>query len=59
MMARSWKTISITYEIHAQEYEDGRFTVPKQICDLLGLKPLDDINLVVQDVSGQPILDGI
>lgn len=43
--------ISITFEINAQSHRDGQFTVPKQVCDLLGLKPGEEISSLIEPMK--------
>ena len=48
----------MTFEINPQKHNDGQFTIPKQVCDLLKLKPLDEIDLLVRDHNGKRLLIG-
>lgn len=52
------EVLSVTFEIDAQEYKDARFTVPQEVCGILGLKSGDDIVLVIQHPSGGPVFSG-
>jgi hypothetical protein len=46
------KIISVTFEATAQNYTNGRLTVPKSICDLMELDVEDGI---VVKIKGQTI----
>ena len=51
--------ISVTYEIDAQSHTDGRFSVPTEVCEILGgLKNGDPVNLVIQSTSGELLYSG-
>lgn len=39
---------SVTYEIDAQSHRGGQFTVPKAVCDILGLQAGDQVALVIK-----------
>jgi len=43
--------ISITFEIDAQNHKDGHFSVPRGVCNLLGLQAGDDIALFIKSSS--------
>lgn len=45
--------ISVTFEINAQHHRDGQFSVPKKVCDILGLGNGDDIKLIVATAAGR------
>lgn len=45
------KIVSITFEIDAQSHRDGQFTIPAKVCELLELKPEDDIVLFIETSS--------
>jgi hypothetical protein len=46
------KIISITFEATAQNHKNGRFSVPKAICDIMELEHEDG---VVVEIKGQKI----
>lgn len=53
------RVISVTFEIDVQSYTDGRFTVPIEVCEILGgLKNGDLVNLVIQSTSGLQLFAG-
>jgi hypothetical protein len=48
----------VTYEIDAQKHIDGRFNVPKKVCNILGLKYGDHIRLMVLTLGGELLYHG-
>jgi len=51
--------ISVTFEVDAQSHADGRFSVPTEVCEILGgLKNGDLVNLVIQSKSGAQLYAG-
>lgn len=54
----SHEITSVTFRIKAQSHKKGQFSVPKKVCELLGLADGDSIYLVVQAISGALIFDG-
>lgn len=49
--------ISVTFEINAQRHTDGQFTVPKNVCDLMGLKGGDKVSLVIISPQGSDVFE--
>ncbi len=55
----SHQVISVTFEINAQSHKDGVFSIPAEVCKILGdLKNDDQVNLVVQSTSGDQLFAG-
>ena len=58
-MTNSSRIVSITFEVNT-ETERPRFNVPKGITKLLGLKPGNDIAVVIKNAkSGRPLYAGV
>lgn len=47
-----YRVLSVTFEVDPDEHSVGRFFVPKQVRDALGLQQGDDISLLVDTPSG-------
>jgi len=54
-----YKIISIVFDIDAQKHREGQFTVPIEVCEKLGLKPKDDIHLIIETPSGMFLYNGV
>lgn len=55
----SYKILSVTFEIDAQSHTDGQFSVPAEVCKILGgLKNSDPVNLVINSTSGALLYSG-
>lgn len=52
------KVLSVTFETNAQPSTEGRFTIPKTICEFLGLESEDAIQLLIQTPEGKTLYDG-
>lgn len=39
---------SVTFEIDSQPHRSGQFSVPKAVCDILGLRPGDQVALIIK-----------
>ncbi|MFC2063711.1 hypothetical protein ACFLXB_01265 [Chloroflexota bacterium] len=50
--------LSVTFEINAQSHKDGQFTVPNDVCIILGLDNEDMIRLVVETPGGTHLFSG-
>jgi hypothetical protein len=51
------KIISVTFEIDVQK-KAPQFSVPKEVCNILGVQGEDELALVVQDTAGTVLFDG-
>lgn len=54
----SSEIISVTFEIDSMN-RDGYFSVPKKVCDLLGLRPKDYANIIINHPKGEHLFSGI
>jgi len=53
------KVISVTFDVDAQSHTDGHFSVPAEVCEILGgLKNGDQVNLEIQSISGAQLYLG-
>jgi bifunctional DNA-binding transcriptional regulator/antitoxin component of YhaV-PrlF toxin-antitoxin module len=50
--SRSFTTISVEFEISAQNWRAGQFSIPKPITDLLNLRPNDKAMIEVTSRNG-------
>ncbi|WP_099187548.1 hypothetical protein [Mycobacterium pseudokansasii] len=46
------RVLEVTYEIDAQNNERSQFSVPKPVCRLLGVGPMDNVWVEVTSASG-------
>jgi bifunctional DNA-binding transcriptional regulator/antitoxin component of YhaV-PrlF toxin-antitoxin module len=44
---------AVTFESEAQSHKDGQFSIPKEVCDILGLESGDQIYLDIRTSSGE------
>jgi hypothetical protein len=44
--------VSVTFDIDAQSHKNGQFSVPRRVCDILGLRNRDHIDLVIRSSAG-------
>ncbi len=54
----SYQILSVVLEIDAQSHEDGHFSIPKVVCDTLGLKSEDPVRLVIETLDGKLLFTG-
>ncbi len=47
-----YKVLSVTFEVDADEQSMGRFLVPPAVSNALGLKPGDEVSLLVDTPNG-------
>lgn len=53
------QVLSVTFEVDAQSSSDGRFSIPAEVCQLLGsLSTGDTVRLVIQTPSGALLFAG-
>jgi bifunctional DNA-binding transcriptional regulator/antitoxin component of YhaV-PrlF toxin-antitoxin module len=52
-MAKTHQVVSVTYDIDAQAHRDGQFSVPKEVCDLLGVNGGDKVRVVIETPEGR------
>ena len=48
------KIISVKFEVDAQA-KNPQFSVPSEVCNILGVKSGDELDLVIQDMAGTEI----
>lgn len=53
------KVLSVIYEINAQHYTAGRFSIPKRVVEFMGVGPGGPVHLLVQDASGANLYEGV
>jgi bifunctional DNA-binding transcriptional regulator/antitoxin component of YhaV-PrlF toxin-antitoxin module len=46
---------AVTFESEAQSHRDGQFSIPKEVCDILGLESGDDIHLHIRTPLGEAL----
>lgn len=46
------KVLSVTFETNAQSHKDGQFTVPREVCDLMGIGNGD---MIMVEIKGHKI----
>ncbi|HYO49304.1 MAG TPA: hypothetical protein VEW94_05585 [Chloroflexia bacterium] len=44
---------AVTFESEAQSHKDGQFSIPKEVCKILGLTSNDEIYLDIRTPSGR------
>jgi hypothetical protein len=54
----SSEVLSVTYEIDAMAHKDGNFSIPKKVCDLLGLRSDDFVHLIISHPYGGHLFSG-
>ena len=55
----SHRVLSVTFEIDAQSHSDGQFSIPAEVCAILGgLKSGDLVRLVIETPSGTLLFSG-
>ena len=53
------QVISVAFDVDAQSHSDGQFSVPAEVCEILGgLKNGDLVNLVIQSTSDEQLYAG-
>jgi bifunctional DNA-binding transcriptional regulator/antitoxin component of YhaV-PrlF toxin-antitoxin module len=50
-VAQDLKIVSVTFQINAQYYIDGRFTIPKEVRDILGVDHDNVLTVVIETDS--------
>ena len=51
--------LSVTFDLDAQFHSDGWFTVPEEVCNILGLDHEEDIHLRIETTSGEVVFDDV
>ena len=53
------QVISVTFEVDAQSHKDGIFSMPTEVCEILGgLNNGDPVALVIQSTNGTLLYSG-
>ncbi len=52
------KVLSAEFEIEAQSWRDGQFSIPTEIIDLMGVSKADDLILEITSSKGTRIIRG-
>lgn len=53
------QVLSVTFEVNAQSHSNGQFSIPAEVCRILGcLRSGDTIRLMIQTQSGVLLFDG-
>jgi hypothetical protein len=47
------KILAVAFEVDAQKNRDVQLSIPKEICDIHGLREEDDVHLVFEVSSGK------
>ena len=50
--------LSVTFEKEAMFHQDGHFSVPSVVCNVLGLRPKDYAYLIISHPSGGHLFSG-
>ena len=50
--------LSVTFEVDAQSWTDGRFAVPAKVCHALELRYGAPIHLIIESLEGECLFEG-
>jgi hypothetical protein len=54
-----YKICAIIFEVTAQKYADGRFSVPVEICNILGVKCNDEVYITIKTLDKSLLYSGV
>ena len=53
------RILSVVFEVDAQSYKSGRFTMPARVLTALGLEWGDEVDLRIETPEGTPLWAGV